>query len=253
MLRRLFGELDVQVRPTEMSMSIRCEATGSSTPAAAGSGCVAQPAPAARPAVPADAGCRSSGSTAGPRPSSADHRRRRPPDLRRVPRRREGFREPLRRALRRAASSPACGRAGRGDGAASTPPATCSGSSTTTACSGRRVAAVVHRRRRLAHLRRAHSPRCSTVRPRRSPVTAVPRTRDGVEVAAPARARRRATTASSSPPTPTRRSACWPTRPTAERQHPRARSATRRTRPCCTPTARLLPRARRARASWNYR
>ena len=35
-LRRLFGELDVQVRPAEMSMSVRCEGCGWSMPAAAG-------------------------------------------------------------------------------------------------------------------------------------------------------------------------------------------------------------------------
>ena len=44
---------------------------------------------------------------------------------------------------------------------------------------------------------------------------------------------------------------CSPTRPTASTRSS-ARSRTSPTRPCCTPTARLLPRRRRAWASWNY-
>ncbi len=55
----------------------------------------------------------------------------------------------------------------------------------------------------------------------------------------------------SSPPTPTRHCGCWPTPPT--RNAPcSARSATRATRPCCTPTPRCCLAARGARASWNY-
>ena len=37
-----------------------------------------------------------------------------------------------------------------------------------------------------------------------------------------------------------------------EQRRARARSATPSTRPCCTPTRRVLPRAPRAQASWNY-
>ena len=45
--------------------------------------------------------------------------------------------------------------------------------------------------------------------------------------------------------------AAAPTRPTASTRSS-ARSRTSATRPCCTPTAALLPRRRRAWASWNY-
>ena len=64
---------------------------------------------------------------------------------------------------------------------------------------------------------------------------------------------RDATTASSSPPTPTRRSPCSPTPTPEEKRRPRRDHATRATRPGCTATPRCCPGRRAARASWNYR
>ena len=71
-LRKLFGELDVEVRPTEMSMSVRCEECGLEYAGGRGSARHVRPAaPPHRPAVPPHAAGRSSGSTGGRRPSCA--------------------------------------------------------------------------------------------------------------------------------------------------------------------------------------
>ncbi len=63
MLRRLFGELGVQTRPTEMSMSITCEGCGLSYKGGTGANGIFATAPAAaRPAVLAAAAAASGGS-----------------------------------------------------------------------------------------------------------------------------------------------------------------------------------------------
>jgi hypothetical protein len=70
-LRKLFSELDVEVRPTEMSMSVRCEGAGWSMPAAAGCGAFS-PSHAASSTPGSSACCgRSSGFTGVHWPSCA--------------------------------------------------------------------------------------------------------------------------------------------------------------------------------------
>ena len=53
-------------------------------------------------------------------------------------------------------------------------------------------------------------------------------------------------------PTPARRWRCWPSPTAAQREVLGAMPLLAATPPCCTPTPRVLPRHRRARASWNY-
>ena len=71
-LRKLFGELDVEVRPTEMSMSVRCDGCGLEYAGGRGlRGSIRPATPPHRP--PVRSGCcgRSSGSTGVPWPSCA--------------------------------------------------------------------------------------------------------------------------------------------------------------------------------------
>ncbi len=116
---------------------------------------------------------------------------------------------------------------------------------------GRRLAAVAHGRRRLAQLRRARGegPDRGARRPPRSGRSP-----------APATASRSATTPTPSAPCrPGRRrhppgpgaARCWPTRPPTSARCS-ARSRTRRNETWLHHDTSVLPRAPRARASWNY-
>ena len=71
-LRRLFRELDVEVRPAEMSMSVRCEGCGLRV-CRRPRGCAAYSPSHAASSIPGSSGCcgRSSGSTGALRPSCA--------------------------------------------------------------------------------------------------------------------------------------------------------------------------------------
>ncbi|MFN8028550.1 MAG: hypothetical protein U0W40_19975 [Acidimicrobiia bacterium] len=54
-LLRLFGELGVETKPTDMSMSVRCEAAASSTPGRTARWCSRPAAQRDRPALPGHA------------------------------------------------------------------------------------------------------------------------------------------------------------------------------------------------------
>ena len=247
-LLRLFAELGVATQDSEMSMSVRDEATGLEYAGARGLEGPVRPAAQPRePALPADARRGPALPPPGPRGGGRDVAARRGRHLRRVPRRRRLL-AVLRRDLRGA-------RGVRGLVVGAGALAAVPGALPVHVpreprdALGRRLAPLAHRRRRLAHLRRAR---------REGPVGG-----GGVDAGA-RRGRARATrcasattptssaasTASSSPPTPRTRCACSSRRPPS-RCRCSGPSATRATRPCCTPTPRCCPRAEGARASWN--
>ena len=111
---------------------------------------------------------------------------------------------------------------------------------------------VAHRHRRLPRVRRAGSPPGSPDVRTGTKVTSVLETarrrrghrrqRRGRDV------RRRA----SSPPTPTRRWRCWPSRPPLQRERAGGAALLRTTPRCCTPTPRCCRAQPSARASWNF-
>ena len=138
--------------------------------------------------------------------------------------------------------------------ALSTRPATCSGSwHNHGMLSVTGSPTVAHGRRRLAHLRRARWPRVLQRRPRPTPVRAVRRHADGVERASTPTVERRVDGRRRRHPRRPGAATCSadPTRATNGRCS--ARSRTRATRPCCTPTPRCCRRRAGRGPSWNYR
>ena len=237
-LRKLFGELDVEVRPTEMSMSVRCDGCGLEYAGGRGlRGIFAQPRRLIDPRFarmlwqvsqvppacvwPSCARAR----TRTSRPTASSWRARGSATT-------SSLITPFR-------SSRACGPPG-GRPRWPTRRATSSGSSTTTACCGSagHLSGTASSAGHGSTSSGSPGSYRTSARPMPSPTSPGARTasRSGTSPG-----RSPGWTASSSRRTPTRRSACSLTRAT-RRSPPSSSSATRPTRRFCTPTARSCRR-----------